>query len=133
MNTSCYSHVGTKINLLFTTVTLLSVLASGAIAVPLAPSFPISELEYVVNHSEAEILIASDKNWAKAQELMRRNNSENLSSFKVEELFSDEKQGMQVRVGEAHTHGGIMLYTSGTTNKPVRVANVSKRKLIDLI
>lgn len=113
-------------------MTLLSVLASGAIAVPLAPSFPISELKYVVDHCEAEILIACDKNWDKAQELVRRNDSENLSSFKVEELFSDEKQGTQVRVGEAHTHGGIMLYTSGTTNKPVRVANVSKKKIIIL-
>ena len=110
----------------------MSIIASGAIAVPLAPSFPISELKYVVDHCEANILFASGKNWDKTQELLKNTESESLSVFRVEELFSNEQKGAQVRLEEAHINDGMMLYTSGTTSKPVSPAATNKKKVINL-
>ena len=121
------------IDSIFTVVTLLSILASGAIAVPLAPSFPTSELSYVVDHCEAKILLASGRNWDKAQELTRGETSKKLSTFRVDELLSNGRKGMQEHLREAHTYGGMMLYTSGTTNKPVRSINIRNKKFINLM
>ncbi|KAL7896966.1 acetyl-CoA synthetase-like protein [Trichoderma sp. TUCIM 5745] len=104
-------------------VALLSVLAARAIAVPLSPAFPIPELEYVLNHSEASLLVSSPKFASKAQqvlaaeltskpahvELPKHTESADAAATREEVPLEDSAEPGQA---------GLMLYTSGTTNKP---------------
>ncbi|KAK4545537.1 hypothetical protein LTR36_002887 [Oleoguttula mirabilis] len=101
-------------------VTLLACLASNAIAVPLAPSFPASELRYIINHSEALILLSSAKFSSKAQEVLQDGLDKAPISASVEKITQGARSNGQVELrGQAYNaEGGMMLYTSGTTARP---------------
>ncbi|KAK8104198.1 uncharacterized protein PG998_011231 [Apiospora kogelbergensis] len=79
-------------------VTLLAILAARAIALPLSPPFPPAELQYILSHSEALLLLHSAKYSTKAQEVLS-------TPFPSPDDADFEGAGM-------------MLYTSGTTNRP---------------
>ncbi|EME87219.1 uncharacterized protein MYCFIDRAFT_60682 [Pseudocercospora fijiensis CIRAD86] len=101
-------------------VTLLSCLASNAIAVPLAPSFPAGELRYILNHSEALALIHSKKFAKGAQEVLKEGLDKTPISIAVEKIREGAKSREQVQLtgNVEDAEGGMMLYTSGTTAKP---------------
>ncbi|KIH88259.1 hypothetical protein SPBR_06858 [Sporothrix brasiliensis 5110] len=105
-------------------VTLLAILAARAVAVPLSPSFPIPELQYIVDHSEALLVVSSAKFDAKAKELLASELlskpthvalAKHLGGGAYEKVELDE----HVDAGDA----GLMLYTSGTTNRPAQSLN----------
>lgn len=105
-------------------VTLLSILANDAIALPLAPSFPISELKYVMDNSQAKLLVASEKYAEKADELLKAGLDREPAFDVVKEIppgGNVEVTGGDLRYegSAADLSGGMMLYTSGTTNRPV--------------
>ncbi|KAK3336755.1 hypothetical protein B0T19DRAFT_410463 [Cercophora scortea] len=99
-------------------VTFLAILAAKSIAVPLSPAFPAPELQYILNHSEALMLLSSAKFAPKAHEVLKteldvKPTYLQLSKFQggaPHERVTLEKTGP----GSA----GLMLYTSGTTNRP---------------
>ncbi|RAL11910.1 acyl-CoA synthetase [Aspergillus homomorphus CBS 101889] len=102
-------------------VTLLSILASDAIALPLSPAFPTGELKYIMDNSQAKVLLATEKYADKAQDV--------LKSGLDREPILDVKKKIEVgatSVGSVtledlngqQSRGGMMLYTSGTTNRP---------------
>lgn len=101
-------------------VTLLSCLASNAIAVPLAPSFPASELRYILNHSQALALLSTPKFDKLAKDVL----SDGLDTAPISAQVAKMEQGSQSTssvelTGSADTaEGGMMLYTSGTTARP---------------
>lgn len=105
-------------------MTLLAILAAKSIAVPLSPAFPAPELQYILNHSEALMLLSSAKFSSKAQDVLKTELDVEpaylqLNKFQgggVHEKVTLEKTGP----GSA----GMMLYTSGTTNRPVRLSCV---------
>lgn len=100
-------------------MTLLAILAAKSIAVPLSPAFPASELQYIINHSAALMLLASNRFTPKAQEVLK-------TELDAEPTFV---QLNKFEGGSAHQKitlektgpgaAGMMLYTSGTTNRPV--------------
>lgn len=101
-------------------MTLLSILASDAIALPLSPSFPPSELKYILDNSEALALLATEKYKSKAQQVLD-------TGLLKEPFFAIHEK---VKAGVSLTEpvdfhdirdgkGGLMLYTSGTTDRPV--------------
>ncbi|PYI20123.1 AMP-binding enzyme [Aspergillus violaceofuscus CBS 115571] len=105
-------------------VTLLSILASDAIALPLSPAFPVGELKYIMDNSQAKVLLATEKYANKAHEVLKAGldraplldvrkkievGATSLGSSSV--TLDDQPTGQQPR-------GGMMLYTSGTTNRP---------------
>jgi malonyl-CoA/methylmalonyl-CoA synthetase len=115
-------------------VTFLAVLAAGAIAVPLSPAFPISELQYIVDHCEVRLLAASPKFLPKAQELLAKDLKSKPALVQLEKhLGRDKAAGKDRRnlsqdvlldtpwshESDARVGPGIMLYTSGTTSRPV--------------
>lgn len=100
-------------------VTLLSILASNAIAVPMSPAFPAHELQYIVNQSAALMLLASDKYQEKAQEVLKEGLEHQPISAKVEKRFEAAPSSSGVEFDAVPDEkGGMMLYTSGTTNRP---------------
>lgn len=100
-------------------VTLLSILGSHGIAVPLSPSFPPSELRYILNNSEALMLLSSAKFQAKADEVLKEGLEKTPISSNVEKKFEGSQSSETVQLENSpDTQGGMMLYTSGTTSRP---------------
>ncbi|TKA68944.1 hypothetical protein B0A55_08235 [Friedmanniomyces simplex] len=101
-------------------VTLLSCLASNAIAVPLAPSFPASELRYILNHSEALALLSSAKFSSLAEEVVKEGLDRAPLSLSLEKITQGASGDTPITLsGDTHhAEGGMMLYTSGTTARP---------------
>ncbi|KAK0252650.1 hypothetical protein B0A54_13808 [Friedmanniomyces endolithicus] len=101
-------------------VTLLSCLASNAIAVPLAPSFPASELRYILNHSEALALLYSAKFSKLAQEVVKEGLNRAPVQLALEKITEGAAGDAPITLsGDTHhAEGGMMLYTSGTTARP---------------
>ncbi|QIW97502.1 hypothetical protein AMS68_003020 [Peltaster fructicola] len=95
-------------------VTLLSILAADAIAVPLAPSFPTSELRYIIDHSEALAVLASSKHGNHAKEALKEVQQQPVYA----ELSSPSGKRNEAVQLSSQARGGMMLYTSGTTARP---------------
>ena len=112
-----YSTHGLQL-LIETSVTLLSVLGAHGIALPMSPAFPAQELQYVMDQSEASLMLSSSKFFKKAQEV------EALGLVVKPKLVELEKKmggGAAEKVSlesSSEGKGGLMLYTSGTTNRP---------------
>jgi acyl-CoA synthetase (AMP-forming)/AMP-acid ligase II len=53
-------------------VTLLSCLAAHSIALPLSPAFPANELQYILDQSQAAVLLSSAKFEVKKQEVLKQ-------------------------------------------------------------
>ena len=91
---------------------------------PLSPAFPIPELQYVLDHSEASLLVSSTKFLSKADQVL----SSGLATppKRIELLKHQggaEHEAVPLEDADA-SDAGMMLYTSGTTNRPVREASV---------
>ncbi|KAL2823480.1 AMP-binding enzyme [Aspergillus cavernicola] len=101
-------------------VMLLSILASDAIALPLSPAFPAHELKYIMDNSRAQMLVSTERYLDKAHGILQ----EGLDHEPILDVWGKIKTGAAgvgavaldgVDVGKK---GGMMLYTSGTTNRP---------------
>lgn len=101
-------------------MTFLSILSCDAIVVPLAPTHPTSELRYILDNSEAAVLLSTEKFQVKAKEVVNEGLSytpklEILSKIEEHVVPSADAVDFDSKTVE---HGGLMLYTSGTTNRP---------------
>ncbi|KAJ9602521.1 hypothetical protein H2200_013064 [Cladophialophora chaetospira] len=100
-------------------VTLLSILSLDAIAVPLAPTHPILELRYILENSAASLFLSTEKFRQKAQEVVKDglNNAPRLHV--LSKIIKGDESKESVRFdSSAADNAGLMLYTSGTTNRP---------------
>ncbi|KAK4147777.1 uncharacterized protein C8A04DRAFT_33890 [Dichotomopilus funicola] len=99
-------------------VTFLAILAAKSIAVPLSPAFPAPEVQYILNHSEAIVLLSSAKFASKAEEVLRTELDVQPAYLRMNKF---EGQGAHENVTLDKSDpgsAGMMLYTSGTTNRP---------------
>ncbi|KAI5240047.1 acetyl-CoA synthetase-like protein [Aureobasidium subglaciale] len=99
-------------------VTLLAIVASNAIAVPLALSFPASELRHIINLSEAVILLSSAKYAAKAKEVLTEGLHDVPALFEIGNLLDQSQESVNSDLLLNTSASGMMLFTSGTTAKP---------------
>ncbi|KAI1771108.1 acetyl-CoA synthetase-like protein [Hypoxylon cercidicola] len=107
-------------------VTYLAVLAAHAIALPLSPPFPAPELQYILSHSQAILLLHSPKFAAKVNEVLTTPSKElgvTPSPTPVElpkrlGAISETFESVELLEDENVEGAGMMLYTSGTTNRP---------------
>lgn len=102
------------------TVTFLAILASSAVALPLAPSHPASELRYILNDSAAAVVISSAAHVKQAQQVLEEGLDKvpvlhELGSFETANEDADEVKWEEA---PADATSGMMLYTSGTTARP---------------
>ena len=102
-------------------MTFLAILAHEAIALPLSHSFPVSELRYLLENSKAKILLSTPRFRDKAEEVLQTGLQQKplLNISETVERGSTAKDNVEVN-GPSSGKGGFMLYTSGTTSRPVR-------------
>ncbi|RDW87150.1 acyl-CoA synthetase [Aspergillus mulundensis] len=100
-------------------VMLLSIVASDAIAVPLSTGFPIHELKYIMDNSQAGMLVATKRYEDIAQNIMD-GGLDRQPILDVRSKITAGASGIGVieLEGLDGVNGGMMLYTSGTTNRP---------------
>lgn len=86
---------------------------------PLALSFPASEHRHIINLSQASVLLASDKFWNKAKEVIVGGLDSIPSLHNVRGMLSRSRGNDITYPDVLYTaDAGIMLFTSGTTAKP---------------
>lgn len=100
-------------------VTLLAILAARSIAVPLSPAFPVPELQYIVDHSEAALVVSSTKFVPKIKSLLAVDLVSKPTYLELQKHLGGAPHE-SVTLDDALDAGaaGMMLYTSGTTNRP---------------
>ncbi|KAM5355262.1 hypothetical protein ACJ41O_001908 [Fusarium nematophilum] len=99
-------------------VTLLAVMAARSIAVPLSPAFPAPELQYILNQSEASLLVSSAKFASKAQEVLATDLAAKPAHLELKKQTGGGDHE-KIELGDSNPgEAGMMLYTSGTTNRP---------------
>ncbi|KAB5578363.1 hypothetical protein GE09DRAFT_1089396 [Coniochaeta sp. 2T2.1] len=99
-------------------VTLLAVLAARSIAVPLSPAFPAMELQYILNHSEASMLLSSAKFALQAKKVLATQLNERPDHLQLSKFQGGGSHEPVTLEGSDPGDAGMMLYTSGTTNRP---------------
>ncbi|KAF3385317.1 Acyl-CoA synthetase family member 3 [Penicillium rolfsii] len=104
-------------------VMLLAIFGCDAIALPLSPSFPTGELQYILDNSEAKVLLATEKYAKKAQDILQAGLQHNPLFDIRPKLVVGASGSESVSLEEPKTSlglpaGGMMLYTSGTTARP---------------
>ncbi|KND90981.1 Acyl-CoA synthetase family member 3, mitochondrial [Tolypocladium ophioglossoides CBS 100239] len=99
-------------------VTLLAAIAARSIAVPLSPAFPAPELQYILNHSEASLLVSSFKFTPRADEVLATELTSKPAHLELaKHVGGQEKEAVALEDTDP-AGAGLMLYTSGTTNRP---------------
>lgn len=109
-------------------VTLLSILSMHSIAVPLSPGYPAMELKYILDNSQAAIMLSAQRYEAKATEVMELDLESQPKHIRLRDTSSRKGNDVE-RVelkGSIEGSGGMMLYTSGTTARPVSSHNIKR-------
>ena len=110
-------------------MTLLAILGTNAIAVPLSPAFPSGELRYILDQSGALMLATSSKFATKADDVLNGELDKKPILSRWEKIVEGSKSKEDVVLEDMkESRGGMMLYTSGTTNRPVSLVNWHKRR-----
>jgi malonyl-CoA/methylmalonyl-CoA synthetase len=99
-------------------VTFLSILAAHAIAVPLSPTFPAHELRYILDQCGSLMLLSSEKFQDKADEVLKEGMETAPINYKQEKIMMGKQDDYVTLKEPTSDKGGMMLYTSGTTNRP---------------
>ncbi|KAI1413225.1 acetyl-CoA synthetase-like protein [Hypoxylon sp. FL1857] len=107
-------------------VTYLAILAAHAIALPLSPPFPAPELQYILSHSQAILLLHSPKYASKVDEVLTTPSKEldvtpNPTPVELPKrlgAISETFESVELVEDSDAEGAGMMLYTSGTTNRP---------------
>ena len=102
-----------------TLVTFLSILAHDAIALPLAPTHPNSELRYILENSEAALFLSTEKFQEKARDVLKEDITHRPRLEILSKIDSGATSAEHVKFEDkALDDAGFMLYTSGTTSRP---------------
>jgi malonyl-CoA/methylmalonyl-CoA synthetase len=99
-------------------VTLLSILAAHAIAVPLSPAFPAHELRYILDQSQSLMLLSSEKFQTQADEVLKEGLETSPINYKQDKIMLGKTDDYVTLEDPTSDKGGMMLYTSGTTSRP---------------
>ncbi|HEX4925275.1 MAG TPA: AMP-binding protein, partial [Bdellovibrionales bacterium] len=89
---------------------LTGIWAAGRIAVPLQPAHPIEELQYVVQDTGMDLILAHPRELARAHELAR------VTGARVAEVTLPESRSETIETFSGD--GALIIYTSGTTSRP---------------
>ena len=107
-------------------ISLLGILKSGAAYVPLDPQYPAERIQYMLDDSEAKILLCSEKYKGQFHSAAKE--------IILEEAWKDLGQGRAKAINSPSGSNDLayLLYTSGSTGKPKGVM-VEHRNLVNLL
>ncbi len=95
------------------TATQWGIWRAGGVAVPLCVLHPLPSLEYVIENSEASLLIVDDINYSKLSELAAK---KKWTIFRSDEMLRETETKALPKIDESRR--AMILYTSGTTSQP---------------
>ncbi|MCX6581866.1 MAG: amino acid adenylation domain-containing protein [Candidatus Aminicenantes bacterium] len=95
---------------------IMGVLKTGMLYVPLDASYPVDRLEYMLEESEARVIVTNHENLPLA-ETLRNNVDKNIAIVNISEIpanVSTDNPRIPIEPGDL----AYILYTSGSTGKP---------------
>jgi amino acid adenylation domain-containing protein len=107
---------------------ILGVLKAGKIYVPLDPSYPRGSLSYMLEHSEAGMLVTDEKNLPLAAELAG-DSRQTLSVDRIGSDVSAENAGLSLSAENL----AYIFYTSGSTGRPKGVVDNHRNVLHNIM
>lgn len=108
-------------------IAILAVLKAGRIYVPLDPSFPSARLAYILEDSQASLIVTNNKNFSMAQQLAQ--NMRQLINIDEINALSIENPRRSISPDTF----ACILYTSGSTGQPKGVVQNHRKVLYDVM